>query len=180
MREAISTGSISRLAKRARSVAFVLAWLRRPRYNVAEAVIRLRRLRGMSQAELAELMKTQQPAIARIEAGAANLRLSSLEQLAEALNATIRIELAPTECLRWTVQKRAWWDEPENWLLLGGSAPAVTTDTSMDVSIVSTPKFPALTDARSVETWHELLLTSTESSSRTRVVHATPATGSLG
>ena len=36
---------------------------------MAEAVLRLRRLRGLSQADLAEKVGSKQPAIARIERG---------------------------------------------------------------------------------------------------------------
>jgi transcriptional regulator with XRE-family HTH domain len=113
-----SAASRSPLADRVRSISFLLTWFRRPAYNVAEAVIRLRRFRGISQEELAEKMGTKQPAIARLEAGRANMRLSTLTQLAEALDATIRIDLAPAECLAHTMRQRPWWDEPSTWMLL--------------------------------------------------------------
>lgn len=45
----------------------------------------LRLQRGMSQAQLAEVIGTQQPYIARIESGSADLRLETCRRLADAL-----------------------------------------------------------------------------------------------
>ena len=60
-------------------------------YDEAQASISLFRLKkGWSQRRLAEEIKTSQPHIARIESGKADLRLSTLKKLAEALN--IKIE----------------------------------------------------------------------------------------
>ena len=54
-------------------------------------VARLRILRGLTQAELAEQVGTQQPSIARLENGSHSPSLSFLNKIAKALNA--RIEL---------------------------------------------------------------------------------------
>lgn len=45
----------------------------------------LRLSKGMSQTQLAELMDTHQPAIARLERGESDVKLSTLRQLAKAL-----------------------------------------------------------------------------------------------
>lgn len=54
-------------------------------------VARLRILRGLTQAELAEQVGTQQPSIARLENGSHSPSLSFLNKIAKALNA--RVEL---------------------------------------------------------------------------------------
>lgn len=43
---------------------------------------------------------TKQPAIARIESGEANVTLRTVRALAEALNATARVEMAAVESLK--------------------------------------------------------------------------------
>jgi transcriptional regulator with XRE-family HTH domain len=80
---------------------FWKAYFRFPRHDVAEGVMTLRRLRGLSQAELAHRVGTQQPAIARIEAARANIGLDTLRALAVALDAVVHVEMSPAEnCLR--------------------------------------------------------------------------------
>lgn len=60
-----------------------------PGYQIA----RLRIQRGLSQAQLAELVGTQQPSIARLENGTSLPSLSFLHKLAEALNARVEVRL---------------------------------------------------------------------------------------
>ena len=55
-------------------------------HRVALRVLELREEAGMSQAELAELLGTRQPAVARIEAGGANLTLRRVARIAHALD----------------------------------------------------------------------------------------------
>ena len=81
----------------------------------------LRRLRGLSQAELANRVGTQQPAIARIEAARANIGLDTLRALAVALDAVVHVEMAPAEnCIRGRV--------------LGGHAAVLATPQVVQVS----------------------------------------------
>lgn len=109
MGNTLSRVSTSQIARRlAGSRTFWATWLRRPALDVAESVLRLRRLRGMSQAQLARRLKTSQPAVARIESGRANVRLSTLRDLGKALDATVAIHLVPVE-LHHTRAPR-WWD----------------------------------------------------------------------
>ena len=60
-----------------------------PGYQVA----RLRMLRGLTQAQLAEMVGTRQPSIARLENGSSHPSLSFLNKIAAALNARIEVNL---------------------------------------------------------------------------------------
>jgi len=60
-----------------------------PGYQIA----RLRIQRGLTQAQLAELVGTQQPSIARLENGSSIPSLSFLQKIAVALNARIEVRL---------------------------------------------------------------------------------------
>ena len=62
-----------------------------PGYQVA----RLRLIRGLTQAQLAEMVGTRQPSIARLENGTSTPSLSSLTKIAEALGAKIEFKLIP-------------------------------------------------------------------------------------
>ena len=64
-----------------------------PAYQVA----RLRVLRGLTQKELAKLVGTRQPSIARLERGKSEPRLSFLRKVAKALGARLEIQLVPDE-----------------------------------------------------------------------------------
>jgi transcriptional regulator with XRE-family HTH domain len=85
------------LGDRVQSEEFRRAYESLPEYDVAESVVRLRHLRELTQKDLARRMHTWQPAVARIEAAGANVRLSTLKTLADALNARVRIRLEPAE-----------------------------------------------------------------------------------
>ncbi len=67
-----------------------------PGYQIA----RLRILRGLSQSQLAELVGTRQPSIARLENGNSLPSLSFLQRLAAALGAKIEVRLVPDEAGR--------------------------------------------------------------------------------
>ena len=58
-------------------------------------VARLRMLRGLTQAQLAEMVGTRQPSIARLENGTSAPSLSFLTRIAEALGAKIEFKLTP-------------------------------------------------------------------------------------
>jgi transcriptional regulator with XRE-family HTH domain len=59
------------------------------RKALAGDLVTLRREAGLSQTEVAARMGTSQSAVARLEAGQGDLRLSSLERYAAALGRTI-------------------------------------------------------------------------------------------
>jgi transcriptional regulator with XRE-family HTH domain len=62
-----------------------------PGYQVA----RLRIKRGLTQTQLAEMVGTKQPSIARLENGEGSPSLSFLEKVAEALGAEVKVHLIP-------------------------------------------------------------------------------------
>ena len=62
-----------------------------PAYQVA----RLRIMRGLTQEELADLVGTKQPSIARLESGKEMPRLSFLQRVVEALGGRLTITIEP-------------------------------------------------------------------------------------
>jgi len=81
-------------AERMQDPEFVAALAaREPAYEVA----RLRILRGLTQAQLAELVGTKQSSIARLESGIAPPNLSFLSKVAAALGARVEVRLSPLE-----------------------------------------------------------------------------------
>jgi DNA-binding XRE family transcriptional regulator len=58
-------------------------------------IARLRILRGLTQAELAERVGTRQPSIARLESGQSSPSLSFLTRIVEALDGNLEIHIAP-------------------------------------------------------------------------------------
>lgn len=62
-----------------------------PGYQVA----RLRIKRGLTQAQLAEMVGTRQPSIARLENGSSVPSLSFLDRIATALDARIELRVVP-------------------------------------------------------------------------------------
>ena len=64
-----------------------------PGYQIA----RLRILKGLTQAQLAEMVGTRQPSIARLENGTSVPSLSFLHKIATALDAKIVVRLVPED-----------------------------------------------------------------------------------
>jgi len=64
-----------------------------PGYQIA----RLRIQHGLTQAQLAELVGTRQPSIARLESGERKPSLSFLQRVAEVLSARIEVRLVPLD-----------------------------------------------------------------------------------
>jgi transcriptional regulator with XRE-family HTH domain len=65
--------------------------------QIAGQVADRRKERGLSQADLAELVSTTQSAIARLESGGRPPRIDTLLRIANALDADLRIELLDRE-----------------------------------------------------------------------------------
>ena len=57
--------------------------------EIGEVIVRLRKEKDLTQAELAEMVGTSQPAIARLEAGEQNISLEMIKKLSEALDTQI-------------------------------------------------------------------------------------------
>lgn len=103
--------SLSPLAERIQGEPeFWIQWYRQPALDVAESVLRLRQLRGMTQEDLATAMGTKQPAIARIESGRNSISTNTMERLAEALDAAVRVQLGPIENLWKELPSPSWWE----------------------------------------------------------------------
>lgn len=64
-----------------------------PGYQIA----RLRIARGLTQAQLAQMVGTKQPSIARLEKGESTPSLAFLEKLAEALGARLEVRIVPQQ-----------------------------------------------------------------------------------
>ena len=64
-----------------------------PAYQVA----RLRILRGLTQEQLAELVGTKQPSIARLESGRTEPKISFLRRVVEALGGCLEVWVVPFE-----------------------------------------------------------------------------------
>ena len=66
--------------------------------RIARQLIELRKRRGLSQAQVAELARTGQPAISRAErADYCNWSFNTLRKLAEVMDARIRVLIEPSE-----------------------------------------------------------------------------------
>jgi transcriptional regulator with XRE-family HTH domain len=62
-------------------------------YKVATELIKLRLSRGMTQADLAKAVNTQQASIARMESGSYLPSLSMIKKIADVLDADLEIKL---------------------------------------------------------------------------------------
>ena len=65
------------------------------RLELGYQITRLRLLRGLTQAELAEKVGKRQTSITRLENGSSIPSLSFLESIAEALDAQVEIKITP-------------------------------------------------------------------------------------
>ncbi len=63
--------------------------------QIAEQVVEQRRVRGLSQQELAELCGTTQSAIARFERGGRPPKMDTLLRIAEALDCDLLVQFRP-------------------------------------------------------------------------------------
>ena len=69
----------------------------KPYYELVKAIIKRRNELGLTQKELAEKAKTHQSRISKIESAEHDIRLSTLIQIAEALDTEVSICLIPIE-----------------------------------------------------------------------------------
>ncbi len=84
------------LAEKLREPEFAEAfWSAELESSIAQQIITLRALRGLSQNHLATLAGTQQSSISRLESGETTPSVSFLERIADALDADLEIRLVP-------------------------------------------------------------------------------------
>jgi len=69
----------------------------RRRQELVTELVEHRRAAGLSQAEVADRMGTSQPAVARLEAGGVDARLSTLERYAAAVGRRLELRLGDDE-----------------------------------------------------------------------------------
>jgi transcriptional regulator with XRE-family HTH domain len=69
------------------------------RESIAAQVFFIRENRKWTQADLAELASTKQPAISRIEKGEARLSLASLQAIASAFDVALQVKFVPFSAL---------------------------------------------------------------------------------
>ncbi len=67
------------------------------RHPLIDALVAERRSAGLSQADVARAMGTSQPAVARLEAGATDVRLSTVGRYADAVGHDVNWVLQPIE-----------------------------------------------------------------------------------
>jgi transcriptional regulator with XRE-family HTH domain len=67
------------------------------RRALSEALVDCRRAAGLSQTEVAARMGTSQSAVARVESGLGDLRLSTLSRYAAALGRRLDLRLSPEQ-----------------------------------------------------------------------------------
>ena len=74
-----------------------LQGLSRRRRELVNELVRARQERGLSQTEIAARMGTSQSAVARLESGEVDVRLSTLERYAAAVDRTVDWRIQPKE-----------------------------------------------------------------------------------
>ena len=65
----------------------------RPKYSIIRSIIERRNQLQISQAQLAEIIGTKQPAISRLENGAHNTTLSTFFKVADALDLDVSLQV---------------------------------------------------------------------------------------
>jgi transcriptional regulator with XRE-family HTH domain len=65
-------------------------------HDVVDRLAAMRREQGLSQTQVAARMRTSQSAVARLEAGQDDIRISTLRRYAHALGQTVRFGVGPT------------------------------------------------------------------------------------
>jgi ribosome-binding protein aMBF1 (putative translation factor) len=66
----------------------------KPKYNLIEKTIKVRKKQGLSQTEVAKRMGTKQSSLARFEAGKTNPTLKFIQKLAKALETTFSLTIS--------------------------------------------------------------------------------------
>jgi transcriptional regulator with XRE-family HTH domain len=83
--------------------------------QLAHRIRELREAKGLSQTQLAEMIETKQPSIARIESGRALPRLDVLQRIATALGMRLTIDFVKVPVPRRRKAKATEADRPSDW-----------------------------------------------------------------
>jgi transcriptional regulator with XRE-family HTH domain len=67
--------------------------------EIARQILRLRQLRGWTQAQLAEALDTRQSAVSRMESGTYRPSLATLDKIGQILDAHLEVRLTPNELI---------------------------------------------------------------------------------
>ncbi|WP_336966534.1 XRE family transcriptional regulator [Sphingobium aquiterrae] len=124
--------------------------------HVAGNVRRLRQAREMSQSALAERSGISRRMIVAVESGEANVSLSSLDRLAEALGVSFaEIVRSPEATDNRRIDSVAWrGDDPDSRAILLGTAPATREAELWIWTLAEGERYPAEADSAA---WHEML-----------------------
>jgi transcriptional regulator with XRE-family HTH domain len=124
--------------------------------HVGDNLRRLRQAAGMSQTALAETSGISRRTIINLEAGEANISLSGLDRLADALGTTfVDLVSAPTAPTR-SIHAVAWRGSgPESEAVLLGSAPAHREAQLWSWALAAGDRYDAHPDPPG---WHEMVL----------------------
>lgn len=124
--------------------------------HVAGNVRRLRQAREMSQSALAERSGISRRMIVAVESGEANVSLSSLDRLAEALDVSFaEIVRSPEATDNRRIDSVAWrGDDPDSRAILLGTAPATREAELWVWTLAEGERYPAEADSAA---WHEML-----------------------
>lgn len=125
---------------------------------VGENLRRLRQAAGMNQTTLAEASGVSRRTIINLEAGEANISLSGLDRLAEALSVTfVDLVSAPFASTR-RIDALAWRGAaPESEAVLLGSAPAANEAQLWSWVLAADERYDAEPDPAG---WHEMVFVS--------------------
>jgi DNA-binding XRE family transcriptional regulator len=64
--------------------------------EIARQILRLRQMRGWTQAQLAEALNTKQSAVSRMENGSYRPSLATLDKICHVLGARLEVHITPT------------------------------------------------------------------------------------
>ncbi len=105
--EVLPRSSSSSLTPLYNNPEFSLGWDNDIKQHIASNLLHLRRYRGYSQVEVAEAIGTSQPALAKIEAGEANVTANTVERIVGFLRGRFFVRIQPEE---FGFQPRTpWW-----------------------------------------------------------------------
>lgn len=124
--------------------------------HVGENLRRLRQAAGVSQTTLAEAAGVSRRTIINLEAGEANISLSGLDRLAEALDATFVELVSASATPGHSIHVLAWrGSQAESEAILLGSAPAHAEAQLWSWTLGADERYDAEPDPAG---WHEMVL----------------------